>query len=169
MRLDVAAIAKGYAIDAAIKVLRDQGITHALVGGSGDMMAGDPPPGQPGWRIEVAPLDTTETTPSDIALLKNSAIATSGDMFQHVEINGVRYSHIVDPHTGVGLTDHSLVTVLGPDCTTADALGTAVSALGPKRGLELIEETPGLAVRIVRKPADKIEVRYSQRWASQIK
>jgi thiamine biosynthesis lipoprotein len=164
MRLDVAAIAKGYAIDAAVKVLRARGLAHVLVGGSGDMMAGDPPPGQPGWKIEVAALDAPDAPPSEVVLLNNSAIATSGDFFQHVEINGVRYSHIVDPHTGVGLTDHSLVTILGPDGTTADGLGTAVSAVGPERGLKLIEETPGVAARIVRKPGGQIELRRSARW-----
>ena len=97
-----------------------------------------------------------------------SAIATSGDMFQHVEINGVRYSHIVDPHTGVGLTDHSLVTILGPDCTTADKLGTAVSVLGPTRGLKLIEDTTGVSARVVRKPKDTVEVQYSPGWKAQL-
>jgi len=167
MRLDVAAIAKGYAIDAAVKVLRERGIASCLVTGSGDMMAGDPPPGQPGWKIEVAPLDVPGAPPSEVVLLRNSAIATSGDLIQRVEIGGVRYSHIVDPHTGIGLTDHSLVTILGPDCTTADGLGTAVSSLGPERGLKLIEETPGVAARIVRQPGERIEIHYSPRWKAQ--
>lgn len=167
MRLDVAAIAKGYAVDAAVKVLRERGIASCLVGGSGDMMAGDPPPGQPGWKIEVAPLDVPDAPPSEVVLLNNSAIATSGDLVQRVEIGGKRYSHIVDPHTGIGLTDHSLVTILGPDCTTADGLGTAVSSLGPERGLKLIEDTPGIAARIVRQPGEKIELHYSPRWKAQ--
>lgn len=164
MRLDAGAIAKGYAIDAAVKVLRERGIASCLVAGSGDMMAGDAPPGQPGWKIEVAPLDAPDAPAAEVVLLKNSAIATSGDVFQHVEIGGVRYSHIVDPHTGVGLTDHSLVTILGPACTTADSLGTAVSVLGPERGLKLVEETPGIAARVVRKLGGRIEVRYSTHW-----
>jgi len=164
MRLDVAAIAKGYAIDAAVKVLRARGLNQVLVGGSGDMMAGDPPPGEAGWKIEVAPLDAPGAPPSQVVLLNNSAIATSGDFFQHVEIGGVRYSHIVDPHTGVGLTDHSLVTILGPDCTTADGLGTAISSLGPERGMKLIEETPGISARVARKPSEWVEVYYSKLW-----
>jgi thiamine biosynthesis lipoprotein len=81
-----------------------------------------------------------------------------------VEIEGVRYSHIVDPHTGIGLTDHSLVTIVAPDCATANSLSTTVSILGPKRGLPLIEDTPGAAGRILRKPSDQIEVLYSTRW-----
>jgi len=164
MRLDCGSIGKGYAIDAAFAVLRDRGFPCALVGGSGDMMAGDPPPGEPGWRIEVAASDAPAAPPGQIVFLKNSAIGTSGDLFQHVEIEGVRYSHIVDPHTGLGLTDHSLVSVLGPDCTTADSLATAVSVLGPERGLRLIEDTPGFAVRIVRQPGEKIEFVESSRW-----
>lgn len=167
MRLDVAAIAKGYAIDAAVKVLRERGIASCLVTGSGDMMAGDPPPGQPGWKIEVPPLDVPDAPPAEVVLLGNSAIATSGDLIQRVEIGGERYSHIVDPHTGIGLTDHSLVTILGPDCTTADGIGTSVSALGPERGLKLVEETPGIAARVVRKPGEKLELHYSSRWKAQ--
>jgi thiamine biosynthesis lipoprotein len=79
-------------------------------------------------------------------------------VFQRLEIDGQRYSHIVDPRTGIGLTDHSLVTVIARDCTTADSLATAVSALGPKKGLGLVRRTPGTAVRIVRQPGQNPEV-----------
>ena len=164
MRLDLGAIAKGYAIDAALALLRERGISRALVGGSGDMAAGEPPPGEAGWKIEVAALDAPAAPPAQIVLLKNSAIATSGDVFQRVEIGGVRYSHIVDPHTGLGLTDHSLVTILASDCTTADSFATAVSVLGPERGLPLVEDTPGLAAHLVRKPGAQIEFIESKRW-----
>lgn len=164
MRLDCGSIGKAYAVDAALAVLRQHGITRALVGGSGDMAASDPPPGQDGWKIEAAPLDAPDAPKGEIVLLNNSAIATSGDLFQHVEIDGVRYSHIVNPHTGLGLTDHSLVTILAPDCATANSLSTTVSVLGPERGMQLIEDTPGTAGRILRKPADKIEVLHSSRW-----
>ena len=81
-----------------------------------------------------------------------------------MEIAGQRYSHIVDPRTGLGLTDHSLVTIIAPDGMTADALSTAVSVLGPERGLKLVEETPGSAAHLVRKPGEKIEFLESARW-----
>jgi FAD:protein FMN transferase len=164
MRLDCGAIAKGYAVDAALAVLKARGIASALVAGSGDMAASGAPPGQEGWKIEVAALDTPGAPPPQVVVLKDSAIATSGDVFQHVEIGGVRYSHIVDPRTGLGLTDHALVSVLAPDCTTADSLATAVSVLGPGRGMRLIEETPGVAARMVRKPGAKIECLESSAW-----
>lgn len=164
MRLDLGAIAKIFAVDEAIAVLKQRGIARALVGGSGDMTATDAPPDQPGWRIEVAPLDAPGAPPAQIVYLKNRSIATSGDLFQRVEISGKRYSHIVDPHTGLGLTDHSLVTVIADDGMTANGLSTSVSVLGPERGLRLVEETPGAAAYLVRRPGDQIEFVESSRW-----
>jgi FAD:protein FMN transferase len=161
MKLDLGGIAKGYAIDEALKTLAAHGITRALVSGGGDMVSGDPPPGREGWRIEVAPLDTEDAPPRKYVLLNRAALATSGDVFQRLEINGVRYSHIVDPRTGIGLTDHSLLTVIAQDGMTADRLATAASVLGPEAGLELIEATPNAEVHIVRRPDQKIEVRES--------
>jgi thiamine biosynthesis lipoprotein len=81
-----------------------------------------------------------------------------------MEVGGVRYSHIVDPRTGVGVTDHSLNTVLGPNCTTTDGLETTLAVLGPDRALELIAATPGTAAYIVRRPSDRVEVYESPRW-----
>ena len=166
MRLDLGAIAKGYAADEALKILRTYGVTRALVSGGGDMAAGDPPPGAKGWRIEVAPIEATNAPPRLFVLLAHGGLATSGDLFQYVELGGRRYSHIVDPHTGVGLTDHSLVTVLAPNGMTADALSTAVSVLGPRAGLKLVEAMPRAAAHIVRKPQDRIEASQSSRFDS---
>jgi thiamine biosynthesis lipoprotein len=168
MRLDLASVAKGYAVDEALKVLRRHGVTRALVAGAGDMAASDPPPGKEGWRIEVASLDTSNAPPSRFVLLRRAALATSGDLFQHVEIDGVRYSHIVDPRSGLGLTDHSLVTVIAHDCATANSLATAASVLGPQAGLKLIEEARDAAVRMVRKPGASIEAFESRRFAKHL-
>ena len=160
MRLDLGAIAKSYAVDEALKVLRAQGIRSALVAGAGDMAVSSAPPGTNGWRIEIAPLDATNAPPSTFVLLRDSALATSGDVFQHVEIDGVRYSHIVDPRTGYGLTDHSLVVAMAGDCTTANTVATSVSVMGPERGLAFARSKRA-CVRIVRKPSHHIEVRES--------
>jgi thiamine biosynthesis lipoprotein len=161
MRLDLGAIAKGYAVDEAMKVLRSRGIRSALVSGGGDLAVSDAPPGTNGWRIELAPLDVRNAPATEFVMLKNAALATSGDIFQHVEIDGTRYSHIVDPRTGIGLTDHSLVVVVARECMTADALSTSVSVLGPEKGLKFAE-SHGACARVVRKPNDKIEVRASK-------
>ena len=157
MRLDLGSIAKGYAIDEALRVLGERGIRSALVTGGGDMAASAPPPGRPGWRITLAPLDVTNAPPARYILLKHAGLGTSGDLFQHVEIDGVRYSHIVNPHTGFGLTDHSLVTVIARDCITANTAATAASVMGPERGLRLVASLPDAALHYVRKPAGQIE------------
>lgn len=163
MRLDLGGIAKGYAADQALAALRSLGVQHALVDGSGDMALGDAPPDKPGWRIGVAPLKPSDP-PSRYLTLANCAIATSGDAWQFVELAGQRYSHIVDPRTGLGLTDRSSVTIVAPNCTTADALASAVSVLGSDAGLALAEETAGVAALIVRAPAGEVETHISKRF-----
>jgi len=162
MRLDLGGIAKGYAVDQGLKVLGRLGIPSALVSGGGDIAVGAPPPGKEGWRIELPPLDASNAPPTRFVLLSQAGISTSGDLFQRLEIDGVRYSHIVDPRTGIGLTDHSLVTVIASDDFTADGLTKVMSVLNPKDALQFIARTPDAAVRIVRKPAEKIEVYESK-------
>ncbi len=163
MRLDLGGIAKGYAIDEALGVLKKHGINRALIDAGGDMVLGDPPPGKNGWRIGVARLKV-DTPPHCILVLANVAVATSGDAWQYVEIDGKRYSHIVDPRTGIGLTDHSSVTIVASTGMAADALASAVSVLGPEKGLKLIDETPKAAALIVRLPQQKVEIHQSNRW-----
>ena len=163
MKLDLGGIAKGYAVDEALAALRKLGIGRALVDAGGDIALGDPPPGSPGWSIGIAHLEA-DGPPSRVAVLSGVAIATSGDTWQYVEIGGRRYSHIVDPRTGLGLTDHSSVTVVAPTGILADALASAVSVLGPQQGLKLIEDTPGAAALIVRAPQGKLETYRSSRW-----
>lgn len=137
MQLDLGAIAKGYAADAAIKTLHQRGITRALVEAGGDITVADPPPGQPGWRIELERLTPDRQGKPVVLVLANAAVATSGDTYQFVEIDGIRYSHLIDPKTGLGLTTPGSVTVIARDGTLADGLASAVSVLGPDRGLEL--------------------------------
>ncbi|MBN2577416.1 MAG: FAD:protein FMN transferase [Pirellulales bacterium] len=165
LRLDVGGIAKGYANDAALEVLRQHHVTRALIEAGGDLRLGDPPPGKAGWRIGVGQTDP-KTPPRFYLELKNVALATSGDMWQFVEIAGKRYSHVLDPRTGLGLTDRRQVTVVAPDGTTADGLSTAACVLGHRRGLALIEDTPGAAAYFLRAAGnnEKIEEFSSRRW-----
>jgi thiamine biosynthesis lipoprotein len=163
MKLDLGGIAKGYAADEALKVLAEQGIHHALVSGGGDLAVSDPPPGKPGWRIEVAPPEAAAGGPPRHVQLRRAGLATSGDLFQHVEIGGVRYSHIVDPRTGMGLTDQSQVTVIARDGMTADSLSTAISVLGPGRGLALADAF-GAGVFVVRRTGDRWEVAENRKF-----
>ena len=90
----------------------------------------DAPPGKPGWQIEIGLLPKA-------VFLSNLAVSTSGDTFQHLEVDGVRYSHIVDPRTGMGITNHLLVSVVASTSTKADALATAISVVGREKGSAL--------------------------------
>ena len=140
------------------------GITRALVAAAGDIAVADAPPGKAGWRVEIAALDVTNAPPPRFVLLRHAAVSTSGDLFQHVEIDGVRYSHIVNPKTGIGLTDHSLVSVIARDGITADSHSKPASILPPAEAMMFIEGTPGLAGLIARKPGERIEVMESSRF-----
>ena len=149
MFIDFGGIAKGYAADQALAALRQHGVSRALVAASGDIRAGDPPPGEKGWPVGIASIDATKGNLTEKILLKNAAVSTSGDTEQFVPIDGVRYSHIVDPKTGHGLRKRIGVTVVARDATTTDSLATAISVLGTEKGLKLIESTPGTATLIV--------------------
>lgn len=163
MRMDFGGIAVGYAADQALKTLNSHGVTRALVNGGGDMALGDPPPDAAGWRIGVIPLEP-EQPPTRLLQLAHCGISTSGDLWQHVEIDGRRYSHIVDPRTGLGLTTHGSVSVVAPDGMAADALATAVSVLSVERAKALIEHTPGAAALIVRLDDDKPRAIELSNW-----
>ncbi len=169
MKLDLGGIAKGYASGEAIAVLRREGITSALVAGSGDIVVADPPPGRPGWTIGIAPLEAepqADGTLGRTILLRNAAVSTSGDAEQFVEIDGVRYSHVIDPKTGLGLTDRRSVTVVAPEGMLADALDTTACVLGVERGLALVESYPGAAALFVRITPEGPVVVESKGWGT---
>jgi thiamine biosynthesis lipoprotein len=159
----VGGIAKGYACGAAIAVLAQSGITSALVAGSGDIVVQGAPPDLSGWTIGIGPLEAPTAPPRQFLRVKDAAVSTSGDAERFVEIGGKRYSHIVDPHTGLGVVDRSSVTVVARDGATADSLDTAVYVLGPERGMRLVEATEGAAALIVRIKDGKTETYASQR------
>jgi thiamine biosynthesis lipoprotein len=165
MRLDLGGIGKGYAADEGLEVLRKIGITRALVAASGDIAVGDPPPDADAWTVEIAPLG--QGMPARRVKLANAAVSTSGDLFQFVEIGGVRYSHVLDPRTGLGLTGRRSVTVIARRCIESDSLSKAASVLPPEKALALIDSIDGAAVYIAVKESDDAEVRVtaSKRFA----
>lgn len=149
MRLDLGGIAKGFAADEALATLRAQGLPHAMIEFGGDIVTGDAPPRErdaadspendgpddkTGWRI-------TEPLSGRTLHLMNAAISTSGDTVQFVVIDGVRYSHVLDPRTGIPLTGRIAVTVIAPEGILSDGLATMLSVLGPEKGMPLIERT----------------------------
>lgn len=163
MVLDLGGIAKGYAADEALKVLKGYGVHSALVAAGGDIAVSKPPPGKKGWLIGIAPFESPESSPKRFLLLHDGAVSTSGDAEQHVVIGGVRYSHIADPKTGMALTGRSSVTVVAGNGTASDSLATAVSVLGPERGLKLINETSGAGVLIVTETQQRVRT-YESRF-----
>jgi thiamine biosynthesis lipoprotein len=163
LRLDLGGIAKGYADDAALEVLHHHRIRRAMIEAGGDLRFGDPPPGKLGWRIGIGQT-APEKPPRFYLELSNVALSTSGDMWQFVVIEGKRYCHILDPRTGLGLTKSCQVSVVALDGATADGLATTACILGPQKGLELIENTPGAAAYFLCPREGKEEVFLSRRW-----
>lgn len=152
--LDLGGIGKGYAADAALAVLKNHGITQALVAGSGDLAIGDPPPGKKGWSIALRTFEKPEDRDTLLHItLKNCGCSTSGDLHQFLELDGKRYSHIVDPKTGLGLTDRIGCSAISADATTSDALATAFCVMGVEKGMVWVEKLAGMAARFT-KPAE---------------
>ena len=151
---DIAHVAESYA--AALEVLKQYGFKSALVNAGGKIVAGQPPPGKQGWLIAINAPQEKEQVLDQLLVLKEMAVATSGDIYQYVEINGKRYSHIVDPKTGIGLTKGRNVTVIANDGTTADWLATACSVLTPKKSFRLIKKFSGAALLITEKREGRI-------------
>jgi FAD:protein FMN transferase len=166
MALDVGAIGKGYAASEAVEVLDRRGIGSALVAVSGDLAFSAAPPGERGWRVAVYADDVPLQGVPRFLELTNAAVSTAGNAEQHVDINGRRYSHIIDPSSSTGLVDDIRVTVIAPHGLDADGLDTAVSVLGPEKGLALIESRPEAAALIVQRGASGTTVRQSSRFSS---
>ncbi len=157
MRLDLGGIAKGYALDEALAVLVQRGVPCALLVGGGELRAGQPPPGKRGWSVALAGLEPAPGEAPPTLLLAQGALATSGDLAQFLELDGVRYSHILDPRSGLALSEQRLVSVLGARGMLSDALATALSVLGPEPGLALLTRYPGFEARVLVRRAGRVE------------
>ncbi len=123
MRLDLGGIAKGQAADAMLTVMKQHGIPRSCITAGGDVRLGDPPPAAQGWKIGVRTHQNIDN-PENL-ILANCGVSTSGDLHQFIEIGGIRYSHIIDPATGLGITSSITATVIAPTATVSDALATA--------------------------------------------
>lgn len=138
MQLDLGGIAKGYAAGEALKVLESYGIERALIDAGGDVTLGDPPPGRDTWDVAV-PKNEKRGENQFISLqVANRTVTTSGDLFQYVIIDDERYSHILDPLTGLGATNQVQATVIAPDGMKADALASILTLMNPEEGIEFI-------------------------------
>ena len=148
MKLDLGGIGKGYAGDEALKVLRQNGIRIALIEMGGDIVFGDAPPESKGWKVSV---------PNDISkdlFLHNCAISSSGDTEQFVVIDGKRYSHVVDPRTGLGLTNRIQASIIAKNGFTTDPLSKAMTMLDNRDRAKLLRWYPSTKVFIKNASAD---------------
>ncbi|MEZ0608772.1 FAD:protein FMN transferase [Fibrella sp. WM1] len=158
MRLDLGGIGQGFAIDEAQKVLHQHGIRSFLLDIGGDILVGDAPPNRPGqpegWRIGIQrgrPNSGNVAEADSVILLKNAAITTSGDTERHLDINGKRYSHIMNPRSGLGLRRFVQATVMAPTGTYADALTKVFSVARPGARKRLQKRFPQARVWIIEK------------------
>ena len=165
MRLDLGGIAKGYALDQMLIRLAECGVRSALVDGGGDVAVGEAPPGERGWRIELGAVTQAQSGPRQALLLRHAAVATSGDLFRSVLLDGSRYSHIVDPHTGMGLTTQCGASVVAGDGMTADALATAATVLGPKDSARLWARFETCDFRVIAQTASGLLLHDSPRFS----
>lgn len=148
VRVDLGGIAKGFAVDRAVEILKDHGVTSAIIDAGGDLRLIGERPGGGGWRIGVQhPRDKgTFVTKFD---LSDTAVVTSGDYERFFESGGERYHHILDPATGFPARGCQSVTVIARSAAEADACATAAFVLGPERGITFLRSRPGVRGMIV--------------------
>ncbi|MFH2218558.1 MAG: FAD:protein FMN transferase [Pseudomonadota bacterium] len=150
--LDLGSIAKGYGVDQISQTLRENGIDNFLVEIGGEVFASGRREDGENWRVGInMPLKEAAFTQVYTAVaLQDKALATSGDYRNFFEVDGKRFSHILDPRTGYPVTNGVVsVSILSDNCTFADGLATAVMVMGHERGIELInrlDRTEGLVV-----------------------
>jgi FAD:protein FMN transferase len=156
MELDVGGLGKGFVAAAALQVLHDYGFDRAMINAGGKIVTGMAPPEKEGWLIGINAPGEKQEILSQFLVLHEMSVATSGDIYQYAEFNGKRYSHIVDPKTGIGLTKRRNITAIARDGTTADWLATACSVLSIRRSFKLIRKFPGAALLITENRNGKI-------------
>ncbi len=143
VKFDFGAVAKGYAVDKAIELIKQRGITSALVNAGGEVKGfGN------NWVVGVQHPRNRNEILSKLKINEMS-IATSGDYEQYFEQNGKRYHHILNPETGMPANDCQSVTIISEENRMADALATAVFVLGPEKGMKLVESLSDVEAMMV--------------------
>ncbi len=148
MRIGFGGIGKGYAAEKAKQVLKAEGVSAGIVNASGDLTTwGMQENGKP-WTVGIANPNVFSQIFSELDI-SNKAIATSGNYIKFVTVNGKKYSHTIDPRTGMPVSGIKSVSIIAPDAELADALATPVTVMGVKPGLHLINQLPGIHCIII--------------------
>lgn len=161
MQLDAGGIAQGYIAQQVINYLQSKKIDNALVDVSGDIVAIGSPPGAKGWKIGINQPEQKENLQNKYLLVSNAAVTTSGDVYHHIDKNGKRYSHIIDPRTGYGITNQENVTVIARDGTTADWF-TKVCSILPYHTSKRIAASLHAGVMIATITKEKTKNKYNK-------
>lgn len=156
MEVDLGGIAKGLAIDLAAEAMRETGAVKGLIDVGGDMRLIGTREGGEKWKVQLKDPRPGDHPPIFLRLA-DCAVATSGDYARYFHVGGRRLSHIIDPRTGQPLRDVPSATVVAPDATSADALATAASVLGPQEGVELVNSMEGVECMIMARAPDSDE------------
>ncbi|MCO5230586.1 MAG: FAD:protein FMN transferase [Chitinophagales bacterium] len=162
MKIGFGATGKGYAADRGREILQAQGVLSGIVNASGDMAIWSE---KKRWKIGVASPKGGQRSLKVISI-KNGAVTTSGDYNKYIEIDGKRYSHIINPKTGMPVTGLVSVTVFGDSAEVANGLSTSIMVLGKEKGLAMLEEYPKYSCMIV---DDKGKVFYSENFKRVLK
>jgi FAD:protein FMN transferase len=157
VRIDLGGIGKGHAVDRGIAVLRSLGVEHALVTAGGDSRIIGDRFGNP-WVVGIRHPDRKDEVIARIPL-EDAAISTSGDYERYFDENGVRYHHIIDPHTGRSASKVRSTTIIGPTATRTDGLSKTAFVLGPERAIEIYNRLEDIDAILV---TPKGEVLYTK-------
>jgi thiamine biosynthesis lipoprotein len=148
MRIGFGGIGKGYAADRAKAILQQNGVNSGIVNAAGDLTTwGTQPNGKP-WTIAIADPDK-QLTPFSTLNISDMAIATSGNYEKYAVINGKKYSHTIDPKTGLPVSGIKSVSIICPSAEFADAMATPVTVMGIGVGLDLVNQLQQLACVII--------------------
>lgn len=158
IEFDFGGIAKGYAAERVLHSLSTHGIQRAMINAGGDVTVGDPPPGKYHWEIVVPWIGERGISDVQRFKIQNVTIATSGSIHRSILIDGERYSHIIDPRTGIGSTKQIQATVISSKGMLADAYATILTILNPSEGIRMIESLPDLEAFIYYKKEDGVHM-----------
>jgi thiamine biosynthesis lipoprotein len=147
VRIDLGGIAKGYAVDRAIEILREAGVLNALVSAGGDTRVIGERWGR-AWKVGIRDPRNRDGVVTMIPL-RDLAISTSGDYERFFEKDGVRYHHILNPSTGKSTGAVHSASIIGSNATTTDALSTSIFVMGVTKGLQLINSLPDTEAVII--------------------
>ena len=140
MRIDLGGIGKGYAVDRGIDILKARGFEHAVVTAGGDTRILGDHMGRP-WLVAIRHPDNPQKVVTRIPL-SDSAMSTSGDYERYFDEDGVRYHHIIDPHTGHSASKVRSATIIAPTATQTDGMSKTAFVLGAEKALEIINSMP---------------------------